>query len=62
MKKGFIKLTSLCIVLSVFLAMFTVFPSANTGSGADDGVKVIYNRGYEDGWDYTNGLGIGSKY
>ena len=62
MKKGFIKLTSLCIVLSLFLAMFTVFPSADTDSGADEGVKVIYNRNFEEGWDYTNGLGVDSKY
>ena len=62
MKKGFVKLTSFCIVLSLFLAMFTIFPFANDNGGEDEGVKVIYNRNYEDGWNYSNGFVLDSQY
>ena len=62
-KKNFYKLVSLCIVLSIFLTLFTVFPTAEGNLiDREDGVKVIYNRGYEDGWNYSNGMNLDTKY
>lgn len=56
MKKSILaRLVSLILVLSVVLSVFTVFPVAEK-SEEDEGVKIIYNRSYEEGWNYSNGM------
>ncbi len=60
MKKIASKSISLVLVLSFLLAIFTVFPIAEPT--ADEGVKIIYNRNYEEGWNYNNGLGTDLVY
>ena len=55
MKKNICKITSLALVLSLLFAIVTVFPQAE-GEESTDNTYVFYNRGYEDGWDYDNGI------
>ncbi len=55
MKRNITKIISLILVLSLLLAVFTVLPTAE-GAEAGENVKVIYNRTYEEGWDYNNGF------
>ncbi len=61
MKTTVYKFTSLVIVLSLLLTLFATFPKAE-GSAEESGVKVIYNRGFEDGWNYDNGLLTDAKH
>ncbi len=61
-KKNFYKLVSLCIVLSILLTLFTVFPYAQGSENSGGGVEIIYNRGYEDGWNYSNGMNLDSMH
>ena len=61
MKKNICKVTSLVLVLSLLLAVVTVFPAAEQ-KDAGDSLKVFYNRGFEDGWDYGNGMNKDYKY
>ena len=62
MKKNiFTRLLSAVILLSVLVSLLTVFPSAdNTGAENEqknsDALNVIYNRDFDEGWNYTNGL------
>ena len=62
--KHLIKITSFALVLSLLLALFTVYPFANESGDvtAKDDITVIYNRNYEDGWNYNNGMSTDSKY
>ncbi len=56
MKKSiFARLVSLLLALSVVLSVFTVFPLAEKEE-EEDPLKVIYNRTYEEGWTYANGM------
>ena len=60
MKRITNKITSIILVLSLLFALFTVFPMAE--GEQDAGVKIIYNRGYEEGWDYDNGFNVEMLY
>ena len=57
MKTKFYKLISALLVLSFLVSMFTVFSFADETSGeGNSGYTLVYNRSYEDGWDYLNGF------
>ncbi len=58
------KIISLLLTLSVILPMLTLIPFAKTGSaenGEADAPAVYFNRGFEDGWDYSNGFSTEHK-
>lgn len=62
MKSKFIKLISSLLILSFLVAAFSVFSFAadteEEGGKEDDleNLSVLYNREYEEGWDYDNGF------
>ena len=56
------KFISVFLILSLLLSFCTLFSFADSvgdGSEEESGVNVIYNRGFEEGWSYTNGLSVG---
>lgn len=55
MKKIMIKAVSLVMSLSLLFGVFAVLPLAE-GENTESGLSIIYNRGFEEGWNYTNGL------
>ena len=57
MKKLIYKITSLTIVISMLLTCLTVFAGAFAEEEQGEGeLQIVYNRGYEDGWDWDNGF------
>ena len=48
------KLVSSILVISFLASVIAVLPVYANEDG--DGVTVIYNRGFEEGWDYDNGF------
>ena len=61
------KLISLLLALILVFSCFAVFASAETAGGEEEepeedlGPKVIINRTYDEGWNYTNGTTDASK-
>lgn len=60
-KKLSTKIISSLLILAFLISAFTVFSFAeNTdGSGdvgANEDMDILYNRTFDEGWDYTNGL------
>ena len=62
MKKFMFKFTSLAVVLSVLLSLLTILPMAEGNAESAKGPTVVYNRDYEEGWDYENGFDVTSKH
>lgn len=61
MKTKFSKIVSSLLLLSFLVSGLSVFAFANTGVPVipeqdTENLNVVYNRNYEDGWDYTNGF------
>ncbi len=61
MKNKFKKIISSILIFSFLVAAFSVFSFAETtdeeGSEENtDNLSVLYNRSYEEGWDWTNGF------
>lgn len=64
MKNKFKKIISSLLIFSFLAAAFSVFSFAETageGGGSEgentENLSVLYNRGYEEGWDWSNGFG-----
>ena len=59
MKNKLIKLISSLLVAALLVSMTTVFAFAaeDDGTANDGGVTVLLNRTFEEGWEYSNGLG-----
>ena len=58
MKNRFIRLISSLLIMAFLVSAMSVFSFAAEGSsstGTNDDVLVVYNRGYEDGWEASNG-------
>ena len=44
-------------MLSIVLSVLTVFPVITSAEEEEeDSLKVVYNRNYEEGWNYSNGM------
>lgn len=63
MKNKFKKIISSLLIFSFLVAAFSVFSFAGTadeegGSGGEntENLSVLINRGYEEGWDWSNGF------
>ena len=61
MKNKFAKIISTLLIFSFLVAAFSVFSFAETteGEGSEENTEnlsIIYNRGYEEGWNYDNGF------
>lgn len=61
MKNRFKKIISALLIFSFLVAAFSVFSFAETteGEGSEentDNLSVIYNRDYEEGWNWDNGF------
>ena len=62
MKNKFKKIISSLLIFSFLVAAFSVFSFAETaGEGGSEGentenLSVLFNRGYEEGWDWSNGF------
>ncbi|MBR2343694.1 MAG: hypothetical protein IKA64_05505 [Clostridia bacterium] len=57
------RILSFLLLLSIIASLFSVFAYAATDesvgtaeSAEGAGLSVVYNRGFAEGWDYTNGL------
>ncbi|MBE6536312.1 MAG: hypothetical protein E7673_00010 [Ruminococcaceae bacterium] len=65
MKKRFIKFVSSILVLAFLLSAFSVLSFASTASAeesgdaavTEDGIELIINRPFDEGWSYINGFG-----
>ena len=62
MKNRFNKIISALLIFSFLVAAFSVFSFAEIteDEGSEDNtetISVLYNRGYEEGWDWNNGFG-----
>ncbi len=59
MKIKFNRILSFILIIASFVSTFTIF--SFTAGAAEDGMatelEVIYNRNYEEGWDFYNGFG-----
>ena len=61
MKNKFTKIISILLILSLLTSFLTVFATASD-AGADeeqteeDPLTVIYNRDFNEGWNYNNGV------
>ncbi len=53
MKKIFTKSISLILALTFLISAFSLYTFAETDGS---GVQYVYNRTYEEGWDWDNGL------
>lgn len=63
MKKRTNKLISAVLVLAFLLSAFSVLAFAGTGSSAegimpatDEGIELLMNRPFDEGWSYSNGF------
>ena len=56
------KVLSFLLLLSLLLSVFSVIPMAagadtnDTGTEVESDINVIYNRTFDEGWNYDNGL------
>ncbi len=53
------RLISLILTLSILVSAFSVFAfatDATDGDTASDTLNVVYNRTFDEGWDYNNGV------
>ena len=58
MKNRLTRLLSFLLIVATLCSLLGVFASA--ASEVDSSVKMFYNRKFNEGWDYTNGMGGGS--
>ena len=58
MKKALSKVICLMLTLSLIASLLTVFVFGEGADGAVDNtdMKVIFNRDFDDGWEFSNGL------
>ena len=66
MKNKISKIISSLLLISFLVSGFSVFAFANTEPPVipeqdTENLKVIYNRDYQDGWDYDNGFSTRTK-
>ncbi len=54
MKNRFNRLLSFLLIVATLCSFLSIFASA--ASEVDSSVKMFYNRKYNEGWDYTNGM------
>ena len=59
MKNKLTKLISSVLILAFLVSCFTVFVFADNGAEAqaEDGVTLLINRTFDEGWNYANGFG-----
>ncbi len=53
------RILSLVLVLSILISAFSIFAFANPAeelADLGDGLNVVYNRTFDEGWDYDNGI------
>ena len=71
MKKRFSKIISTILILASLVSVLTVFAYAeeDAAPGPFDepaadvaSIELMYNRNFDEGWDYTNGLGTLSNH
>ena len=67
-----LRIVAMILMLATLLSLFAVFAAAEDSSANGDnttgegdsntsGITVLYNRGYEEGWDFGNGLSYYEK-
>ena len=63
MKNKFTRLLCLILTLAMLASMFTVFVAADESTEEEDPYpfRLVINRTYDEGWDYTNGMSNASK-
>ena len=66
MKSKFLRMLALILVLSSLISMFAIFASAEESDSVEDetegteeeGITLLYNRNYGEGWNVDNGMEI----
>ncbi len=58
MKNRLTRMLSFLLIVATLCSLLGVFASA--ASEVDSSVKMLYNRKFNEGWDYTNGMGGGA--
>ncbi len=61
MKNRLTRIISMLLILAFLVSCLTVFSFAETSEEEKENVKLIYYRGFDEGWDYTNGMNGGIK-
>ena len=63
MKNKFNRILSLILVIASLVSSFAIFVSADDDANAENvgktgEIELLYNRDYEEGWDFDNGFTI----
>ncbi len=61
MKNKFTRIISFLLILASLVSCLTVFSFAETATEEENTSKLIYYRGFDEGWDYMNGMNGGIK-
>ncbi|MBQ7363771.1 MAG: hypothetical protein IJW48_04905 [Clostridia bacterium] len=56
MKRMVYKITSLVLILTSLLTLVAIYPIAEGNEESSDTVNIVFNRDFEDGWNYYNGM------
>ena len=63
MKNKLSRFASLLLVFAILVSVISVYAAASDGDGESADVQTIFNRGFDDGWEATNGASFGgTKY